>query len=100
MEVISQSLSKWFYLGAISVVIGAVLIFMARGQNKSKRMENGYFLLILGFVGVISEWTDFATVLFIFVIIASFWKILPQKMAKNCGNWEGFPQARLSSFLS
>lgn len=71
MEVISQSLSKWFYLGAISVVIGAFLIFMARGQNKSKRMENGYFLLILGFVGVISEWTDFATVLFIFVIIAS-----------------------------
>ncbi|MBP9743704.1 MAG: signal peptidase I [Burkholderiales bacterium] len=33
-------------------------------------MENGYFILILGLVGVISEWTDFATVLFVLVILS------------------------------
>lgn len=70
MEFLSGGLSKWFYLGVIAVVIGVILVVMARGQNKSKKMENGYFILILGAVGIISEWTDFATVLFIFVLVS------------------------------
>jgi len=69
MESMSQELSKWFYLGLAAIIVGVILIYRARGQNKSKTMENGYFILILGLVGVISEWTDFATVLFIFVIL-------------------------------
>lgn len=70
MESFSQGLSKWFYLGIAAVVVGVILVFLARGRNKSKTMENGYFILILGLVGIISEWTDFATVLFVFVIIS------------------------------
>lgn len=70
MEAIQSGLSQWFYLGLLAIVIGAFLIYKANGQNKSKKMENGYFILILGFVGVISEWTDFATVLLIFVLIS------------------------------
>jgi len=70
MELISQGLSKWFYLGLAAIAVGAVFIMIAKGKNNSKSMENGYFVLILGFVGVISEWTDFATVLFIFVIVS------------------------------
>ncbi|MBP7781867.1 MAG: signal peptidase I [Burkholderiales bacterium] len=33
-------------------------------------MENGYLLFILGCVGVVSEFTDFATVLLIFIIVS------------------------------
>lgn len=65
----ASGLSKWFYLGVIAIIVGMVLIYKSRHANKSKMMENGYFLLILGLVGVISEWTDFATVLFIFVVV-------------------------------
>lgn len=72
MEDMQTGLSRWFYLGVAAILIGMFLIYRARGQNKSKTMENGYFILILGFVGVISEWTDFATVLFLFVIISGF----------------------------
>ncbi|MFN8770363.1 MAG: signal peptidase I [Neisseriaceae bacterium] len=70
MESLSQGLSKWFYLGVAAFIVGIILVFLAKGRNKSKTMENGYFILILGLVGIISEWTDFATVLFIFVIIS------------------------------
>lgn len=70
MENMSQGLSRWFYLGIAAIIIGVVLIIRAKGSNKSKTMENGYFLTVLGFVGVISEWTDFATVLLIFVLVA------------------------------
>jgi signal peptidase I len=70
MEQTIWGLSKWFYLGVIAVIIGVVLIVLAKQQIKSKKMENGYFLLIIGMVGIISEWTDFATVLFIFVLIS------------------------------
>ncbi len=66
----AQGLSKWFYLGLIAIVIGAVMIWRARGNNKSKAMENGYLLFILGCVGVVSEFTDFATVLLIFIIVS------------------------------
>ena len=70
MEMIQNGeLSRWFYLGLAAIIVGAFLIYRARGQNKSKLMENGYFVLILGLVGVISEWTDFATVLFVLVIL-------------------------------
>ena len=70
MEAMSQSLSKWFYLGVIAVIFGMFFIYRAKGQNKSKSMENGYFILLLGLVGVISEWTDFATVLLVFVVLS------------------------------
>lgn len=66
----AQGLSKWFYLGLIAIVIGSVMIWRARGNNKSKAMENGYLLFILGCVGVVSEFTDFATVLLIFIIVS------------------------------
>lgn len=84
MELASQSLSKWFYLGCIAVVIGVIMIYKSRGSVKSKLMENGYFILILGLVGVISESTDFANVLFIFVILTGGvllfdWCILAKK---------------------
>jgi signal peptidase I len=72
MELVSQSLSKWFYLGVLAAVVGVMLIYKARGDQQSKLMENGYFILILGLVGVISEWVDFSTVLFIFVLITGF----------------------------
>lgn len=63
-------LSKWFYLGILAVVIGCVFVWRARSDNKSKAMENGYMLLILGFVGIISEFTDFATVLLSFIVLS------------------------------
>lgn len=72
MEQLLGNLSKWFYLGIIAVILGISLIILAKSQIKSKKMENGYFLLIVGMVGIISEWTDFATVLFIFVLITGF----------------------------
>lgn len=65
----SQGLSRWFYLGIAAIIIGLFLIIKSRKVSKSKTLENGYFLMVLGFVGVISEWTDFATVLLIFVLI-------------------------------
>jgi signal peptidase I len=76
MESMQSGLSQWFYLGLVAIILGVFLIYKAKGQNKSKTMENGYFVLILGFVGVISEWTDFATVLFIFVLITGIVLIL------------------------
>jgi signal peptidase I len=76
MESMQGGLSQWFYLGLVAIALGVFLIYKAKGQNKSKTMENGYFILILGFVGVISEWTDFATVLLIFVLISGIVLIL------------------------
>ena len=70
MENMTQGLSRWFYLGIAGILLGMFFIYRANGQNKSKAMENGYFILILGLVGVISEWTDFATVLFFLVIVS------------------------------
>ncbi len=70
MDLASQGLSKWFYLGIAGVILGGILISRAKGNNNSKIMENGYFILILGCIGIISEWTDFATVLLIFVLIS------------------------------
>ncbi len=72
MEQLLGGFSKWFYLGIIAVILGIGLIVLANNQVKSKKMENGYFLIIIGLVGIISEWTDFATVLFIFVLISGF----------------------------
>jgi signal peptidase I len=66
----SSALSKWFYLGLIATVVGASIIYRSRGNNKSKAMENGYLLFILGLVGIISEFTDFATVLLVFILIS------------------------------
>lgn len=68
MESAQGNLSQWFYLGVIAVILGVVLIY--RGKYYSKTMENGYFIFILGMIGVISEWTDFATVLLIFVLLS------------------------------
>lgn len=67
-----NTLSYWFYLGIFGIILGVALICCAKGRNKSKLMENGYFALVLGMVGVISEWTDFATVLFIFTLTSGF----------------------------
>lgn len=65
----SIDLSKWFYLGFLAVVIGVIMILRAK-TNKSKLMENGYMLLILGLVGIVSEFTDFATVLLALAVIS------------------------------
>src|SRR6185437_17095289 len=70
MESMQAGLSQWFYIGLVAVVFGAFLIYRAKGQNQSKTMENGYFILILGMVGIISEWTDFATVLLLLVLLS------------------------------
>jgi signal peptidase I len=84
----AQSLSKWFYLGGLAIVVGVIMVILARGKSKSKLMENGYFIFILGMVGVISEWTDFATVLFIFVIVSGAillinrFILLPRRLAE------------------
>ena len=51
---VAPGLSKWFYLGSVGIILGIILIYRARGQNNSKAMENGYFIFILGLVGVIS----------------------------------------------
>ncbi len=70
METMSQGLSRWFYLGVLGVILGMYFIYRAKGKNTSKTMENGYFILLLGLVGIISEWTDFATVLLVFVVLS------------------------------
>jgi signal peptidase I len=70
MEAVKQGLSMWFYLGAAASILGVILIIKAKGAIKSQLMESGYFVLILGLVGVISEWTDFATVLLVFTILS------------------------------
>ncbi len=88
----AQGLSKWFYLGIIAIVIGCGMIYYARGNNKSKSMENGYLILILGCVGVISEFTDFATVLLIFVIVSAVILLLDRSVwSKNRGEGEAKP---------
>lgn len=61
MESMQSDLSYLFYLGLLAITIGVVLIYRAKGQRKT--MEKGYFILILGVVGVISEWMDFAAVM-------------------------------------
>lgn len=80
-------LSIWFYLGLIVTLTGLIIIAKARGQSQSKSLENGYFLLILGGVGIISEWTDFATVLLCFVLITGAillgYKLLGSKSANK-----------------
>lgn len=83
MEAASGGLSQWFYLGIVAIVVGVFLIYLAKGQNKSKTMENGYFIFILGLVGVISEWTDFATVLFVFVLISGAILLLDKLVLKK-----------------
>ncbi len=70
MENMTNGLSRWFYLGIAGILLGMFFIYRAKGQNKSKAMENGYFILVLGLVGIISEWTDFATVLLFLVILS------------------------------
>lgn len=66
----TTSLSKWFFIGILAVLVGVVMIWKSRKSgNKNKTLENGYMLFILGLVGVISEFTDFATVLLFFVLV-------------------------------
>lgn len=72
----ATGLSKWFYLGIAAVIIGIIMIIRAKRDNKSKLMENGYLLFILGFVGIISEFTDFATVLLVFILISAIVLVL------------------------
>ena len=92
METMTQGFSMWFYLGLAAIVVGIILIIRAKGVIKSQLMESGYFILILGLVGVISEWTDFATVLFVLTLISGavlvFAKIkgLPVKQSKGNNN--------------
>lgn len=83
MEMMTQGLSKWFYLGIAAIILGMFFIYKAKGVSKSKAMENGYFILLLGLVGVISEWTDFATVLFLLVIISGILIILDKMLWRN-----------------
>ncbi len=83
METMTHGLSKWFYLGVLGVVVGMFFIYRAKGENKSKSMENGYFILLLGLVGIISEWTDFATVLFLLVLASGFLIILDKLLLRN-----------------
>lgn len=70
-------LSKWFYLGCAGILGGIIWIYLHRtDNNKSKNLENAYLVLILGFVGVLSEFTDFASVLFVFILVAGFMLLL------------------------
>ncbi|MCE3269131.1 MAG: lepB [Burkholderiales bacterium] len=86
MESMQSGLSQWFYLGLAAIVIGAFFIYRAKGKNQSKSMENGYFILILGMVGVISEWTDFATVLFLLVLLSGAILLLNKLFLKRRQN--------------
>lgn len=90
METMVQGFSIWFYLGIAALVLGIILIIRAKGAIKSQLMESGYFILILGLVGIISEWTDFATVLFFFTIISGlvllFAKVKKMPMKPNDGD--------------
>ena len=65
-----SGLSKWFYLGIIAIILGGVFIYRAHGQNKTKLMENGYLIFILGWIGVIAEFSDFASILLLFTVIS------------------------------
>lgn len=80
-------LSLWFYLGVLAGIVGIVLIAKNRAQTQSKLLENGYFLLVLAGVGIISEWTDFATVLLCFTLITGlillFHKLFGSKAGKK-----------------
>ena len=76
MENMNGSFSKWFYLGLVGIVLGLILIYNGKGKNKSKSMENGYFIMILGFIGVVSEWTDFANVLCALLLICIFFILI------------------------
>lgn len=69
-------LSQWFYLGVLAVIVGLVFVWKARGNSKSKTMENGYMLMILGFVGIVSEFTDFASVLLVLVALSGIVLVL------------------------
>lgn len=88
MESMQSGLSQWFYLGLVAIVFGAFLIYKARGNNHSKTMENGYFIFILGLVAIIAEWTDFATVLLLLVLLAGAilllnWALLSRRRKKD-----------------
>ena len=92
MENMTQGLSRWFYLGLAGILLGMFFIYRAKGRNKSKAMENGYFILILGVVGVISEWTDFATVLLVLVVFSGIILLIDKlHLAKNRGAEKGRP---------
>lgn len=67
---IPVGLSKWFYLGFGGIILGVFLIYLGRREIKSKFMENGYLLLIMGIIGVFAEFTDFATILFCFTLLS------------------------------
>lgn len=67
----TAGLSKWFFIGFLAAIAGIIIIWKSRkAGNKNKTLENGYMLFILGLVGVISEFTDFATVLLLFVAVS------------------------------
>lgn len=70
MENVASGLSMWFYLGVVALIVGIIIIARSSKTNNKKAMENGYFILILGLVGVLSEWTNFAAVLLVLVIIS------------------------------
>ncbi len=87
-----SGLSKWFYLGIIAIIVGVVLIYRAHGQNKSKLMENGYLIFILGWVGVVAEFSDFASILLLFVVISGIILLLDKLfLAKKRGQDQAKP---------
>jgi signal peptidase I len=65
-----EQFSKWFYLGIAGVLLGLIIIWKTKNAgNKNKTLENGYMIFILGLIGIISEFTDFATVLLFFSVV-------------------------------
>jgi len=62
-------LSKWFFIGVTALIIGIIIALVYKNQTKSKSLENGYLLIILGLVGIISEFTDLANTLFFIVLL-------------------------------
>lgn len=83
-----QMFSKWFYIGILGIILGIILIIAAKNNVKSKKMENGYFILILGLIGVISEWLDFSNILFIFVIVCIIVIIFDKLYLSKIKNYE------------
>ena len=61
MEVFEMS--KWCYFGLIALLCGAALIYWARAR------AHGYFLLLVGGISLVAEYTDFASALFVVALL-------------------------------
>jgi signal peptidase I len=78
-----MQLSKWFFIGLLLILAGSVLIWRADRSQKSKFLENSYFITLLGIIAILCEWFDFADVLFIILVVSSpLLLVLPRSQNK------------------